>query len=95
MFIIMDVREENFSEKTLFSQGERLMKNITEGSSSYLFLIMTLVFRINSFSMIKEKLGWIEREIDQAGPFCLMVYSFVYFSLVIVAFRISTSLIPF
>ena len=27
MSIIMDVREGNFSEKSLFSQGERLMKN--------------------------------------------------------------------
>ena len=26
MFIIMDVREENFNEKTLFSQGERLIR---------------------------------------------------------------------
>ena len=61
MFIIMDVREGNFSEKTLFSQGERSMKNIIEDSSSYLLLM--LVFRINSFSMIKEKLGRSEREI--------------------------------
>ena len=40
MFIIMDVREGNFSEKTLFSQGERLMKNIIEDSSSYLMLML-------------------------------------------------------
>ena len=59
MFIIMDVREGNFSEKTLFSQGERLMKTIIEDSSSYLFLM--LVFLINSFSMVKEKLGVKER----------------------------------
>ena len=26
MFIIMDVMEGNFSEKTLFSEGERLME---------------------------------------------------------------------
>ena len=43
MFIIMDVKEGNFSEKTLFSQGERLMKNIIEDSSSYQLLM--LVFR--------------------------------------------------
>ena len=60
MFIIMDVREANFSEKTLFSQGERLMKNVIEDSSSYLLLM--LVFRINSFSMIKKKPGRSERE---------------------------------
>ena len=54
MFIIMDVREGNFSEITSFSQGERLMENnTTEHSSSYLFLM--LVFQINSFSMTKEK----------------------------------------
>ena len=65
MFIMMDVREGNFSEMTSFSprfsQGERLMENnytITKDSSSYLFLM--LVFRINSFSMTKEK---NEREI--------------------------------
>ena len=57
----MDVREGNFSEKALFAQGERLIKNIIEDSLSYLFLM--LVFRINSFSMIKDKLGWSEREI--------------------------------
>ena len=62
MFIIMDVREGNFSGKALFSQGERLMKNVIEDSSSYLLLM--LVFRINSFSMIKENLGRSEREID-------------------------------
>ena len=62
MFIIMDVKEGNFSGKTLFSQGERLMKNIIEDSSSY--LILMLVFRINSFSVIKENLGRSEREID-------------------------------
>ena len=68
MFIIMDVREGNFSEKTLFSQGERLMKNgsIIEDSSSYLFLM--LVFRINSFSMIKEKLGVKERKVYSSRP---------------------------
>ena len=37
------------------------MKNCIEDSSSYLFLM--LVFRINSFSMIKEKLVRSEREI--------------------------------
>ena len=60
MFTIIDFREGNFSEITSFSQGERLMENITisEDSSSYLFLM--LVFRINSFSMTKEK---NEREI--------------------------------
>ena len=61
MFIIMGVREGNLSEKALFSQGERLVKNdsIIEDSSSYLFLM--LVFRINSFSIMKEKLGLKER----------------------------------
>ena len=53
MFITMDVREGNYSEITSFSQGERLMENTTEHSSSYLFLM--LVFKINSFSMTKEK----------------------------------------
>ena len=62
MFIIMDVREGNFSEKTIFSQRERLMKNIIEDSSSYLLLMLD--FRINSFAMIKENLGRSEREID-------------------------------
>ena len=38
------------------------MKNIIEDSSSYLLLM--LVFRINSFSMIKENLGRSERQID-------------------------------
>ena len=59
MFIIMDVREGNFSEITLFSQGERLMEllsSITSSSNQFLML----VFRINSFSMTKEK---NEREI--------------------------------
>ena len=37
-------------------------QNIIEDSSSYLLLM--LVFRINSFSMIKENLGRSEREID-------------------------------
>ena len=62
MFIIMDVKEGNFNEQTLSSQRERLMKNIIEDSSSYLLLM--LVFRINSFSMIEENLGRSEREID-------------------------------
>ena len=53
--------KETSAKKTLFSQGERSMKNIIEDSSSYLLLM--LVFRINSFSMIKEKLGRSEREI--------------------------------
>ena len=35
------------------------MKNIIEDSSSYLLLM--LVYRINSFSMMKEKLGVKER----------------------------------
>ena len=45
------------SVKTLFSQGERLMKNntIIEDSSSCLFLM--LGFGIHSFSTMKEKLG--------------------------------------
>ena len=85
MFIIMYVREGNFSEKTLFSQEERLVKNIIEDSSSCLLLM--LVFRINSFSMIIEKIGPLIKT--------RMVYSFVYFSLGIVTFRTSASLIPF
>ena len=60
MFNIMDVREGNFSETTLFSQGERSIRiTITDDSSCYLFLM--LVSEINSFSMIKEKLGVKER----------------------------------
>ena len=107
----MDVREGNYSGKTLFSQGEILMKNIIEDSPSYLLLM--LVFRINSFSIIKENLGRSVREIDlfiktrkdssvrrkqekkKIVKFAILldVYSFVYFSLVIVSFRISASLI--
>ena len=59
--------KETSAKITLFSQGERLMKNIIEDSSSYLFLM--LVFRINPFSMMKEKLGVKERWVyyqDQA-----------------------------
>ena len=49
--------KETPATKTSLSQEERLMKNdsIIEDSSSYLFLM--LVFRINSFSMMKEKPG--------------------------------------
>ena len=65
MFIIMDVREGNFSGKTLFSKVERLMKNIVEDSSSYLLLMP--VFRINSFSMIKENLGRSEIYLSRPG----------------------------
>ena len=66
MFIIMDVREGNFSQKTLFLEGERLMKNIIEDSSSYLLLM--LVFRINSFSIMKGKLGVKERQVYLSKP---------------------------
>ena len=61
VFIIMDVREGNFSEKTLFHKEKKI-------DEEYYWLklklpIVNARFSINSFSMIKEKLGRSEREI--------------------------------
>ena len=64
MFIIMDVREGNFSERTLFSQERRLIITIIDDSLSYLFLM--LVFQINSFSMTKP---WEARNEWEIGLF--------------------------
>ena len=57
MFIIMDVREGNFSKKTLFS-GERLMENNYHWAriAQVNFSLMP-VFRINSFSIMNKKVA--------------------------------------
>ena len=52
-----------------------------------------LFIKTRQDSTIRRK---VTRKKKVNSPFCLMVYSFVYFSLVLIeAFRISASLIPF
>ena len=67
MFIIMNVREENFSEKRYFhKEKDWWRRTIIDDSLSYLFFM--LVFQINSFSMMKEKLGVKERYVYLSRP---------------------------